>query len=126
MWKLGWVAAGLLGLVGCFGNNAETDQNEDDEQRSTFRSVDLGCDNDGFTLTADVSGSVDSVQVTVWLVDDELGTYELSNRGDGNWTVFVSDDDMGATCLGDSGRMYFLFEGIGGTSDFEESLERGN
>ncbi|MCB9743644.1 MAG: hypothetical protein H6741_33670 [Alphaproteobacteria bacterium] len=70
--------------------------------------LDLSCDNDGFEFSARSSGA-ESVEVTAWLLDEELGTWSLTFRGDGDWIGFVSDAEMGAGCVRDVSDMYFLF-----------------
>lgn len=96
-----------LGLA-CAGDKVDGDSFTEDQDMD-FGDLDLSCDNEGFEFSASVYGDAVSVQVTGWLLDSELGTHALTDRGDGDWIAFVSDAEMGASCVSDVSDMYFLF-----------------
>jgi hypothetical protein len=70
-----------------------------------FLQVDVECDPDEITLTAE-SDRAESIEVEVWAGEDLVGTVDLVDRGAGDWFGSTSDTQLLTAC---SSGGYFLF-----------------
>ena len=94
------VFIGLTALA-CAGNSEVTDSGSEDNEDNEveLRDASYRCDDSSWEFEADTTSGVQQVYVNIWIDEEELGDFDLTDRGSNNWFGLFTASEVGADCL---------------------------
>jgi hypothetical protein len=116
--RLSLVFFGLTALA-CAGSESVSDsgvEDNDDNPGVELSDASRRCDDTSWEFEADTSSGVAEVYVNIWIDEDELGDFYLTDRGSNNWFGLFTASEVGADCvLGGDHTTWWLVDDEGNT-----------